>query len=121
MRSSPFETYTSLSPDNICILSPTQSSGFASVAAFYLIPYMIANYHLVLITYLQHTDVFMPHFRGTEWTWLRGKEKPNHRPADLKKNLSSIINPKLPSHLPYPLLLITQALSAPSIDPSVPS
>jgi hypothetical protein len=23
---------------------------------------MITNYHLVLITYLQHTDVFMPHF-----------------------------------------------------------
>lgn len=47
-------------------------TGFAAVSAYYLIPYMIANYHLVLITYLQHTDVFMPHFRGTEWTWLRG-------------------------------------------------
>jgi omega-6 fatty acid desaturase / acyl-lipid omega-6 desaturase (Delta-12 desaturase) len=33
---------------------------------------MIVNYHLVLITFLQHTDVFMPHFRGKEWNWFRG-------------------------------------------------
>lgn len=46
--------------------------GFAAVASFYLVPYAITNYHLVLITYLQHTDVYMPHFRGKEWTWLRG-------------------------------------------------
>jgi len=46
--------------------------GFLNVACYYLIPYTITNYHLVLITYLQHTDVFMPHFRGTEWNWLRG-------------------------------------------------
>jgi omega-6 fatty acid desaturase (delta-12 desaturase) len=47
--------------------------GFAAVAAYYLIPLMVTNYHLVLITYLQHTDVYMPHFRGAEWSWLRGK------------------------------------------------
>lgn len=46
--------------------------GFLNVATYYLIPYMIVNYHLVLITFLQHTDVFMPHFRGKEWNWLRG-------------------------------------------------
>lgn len=38
--------------------------GFAAVGKYYLLPYMIVNYHLVLITYLQHTDVFIPHFRG---------------------------------------------------------
>jgi len=46
--------------------------GIFSVGAYYLVPYAVANYHLVLITYLQHTDVFMPHFRNKEWTWLRG-------------------------------------------------
>jgi len=46
--------------------------GFLKVLQFYLVPYFITNYHLVLITYLQHTDVFMPHFRGKEWTWFRG-------------------------------------------------
>jgi len=48
------------------------SYGFTAVAAYYLVPYAVANYHLVLITYLQHTDVYMPHFRNKEWTWLRG-------------------------------------------------
>ena len=42
-------------------------SGFLTVGAFYLIPLMITNLFLVLITYLQHTDVFMPHFRSKEW------------------------------------------------------
>jgi omega-6 fatty acid desaturase (delta-12 desaturase) len=46
--------------------------GFGAVAFYYFIPWAITNYHLVLITYLQHTDVFMPHFRGSEWSWLRG-------------------------------------------------
>ena len=42
------------------------------VAYYYLIPWVITNYHLVLITYLQHTDVYMPHFRNSEFQWLRG-------------------------------------------------
>lgn len=46
--------------------------GFGNVAFFYFIPWMITNYHLVLITFLQHTDVYMPHFRGEEWDFLRG-------------------------------------------------
>jgi omega-6 fatty acid desaturase (delta-12 desaturase) len=46
--------------------------GFLAVAKYYILPYMVVNYHLVLITFLQHTDVYMPHFRGEEWDWLRG-------------------------------------------------
>lgn len=46
--------------------------GFAKVALYYLLPLMVTNYHLVLITYLQHTATYVPHFRGTEWTFLRG-------------------------------------------------
>lgn len=46
--------------------------GFLTVVKFYLLPYMVTNLYLVLITYLQHTDVFMPHFRGSEWDWFRG-------------------------------------------------
>lgn len=45
---------------------------FGAVAFYYLIPLAITNYHLVLITYLQHTDVFVPHFRGKEFNWFRG-------------------------------------------------
>lgn len=46
--------------------------GAGTVALYYGGPYMVCNLYLVLITYLQHTDVFMPHFRGDEWNWFRG-------------------------------------------------
>eukprot|EP00611_Tribonema_gayanum_P023305 TRINITY_DN4877_c0_g1_i3.p1 TRINITY_DN4877_c0_g1~~TRINITY_DN4877_c0_g1_i3.p1 ORF type:complete len:459 (+),score=151.99 TRINITY_DN4877_c0_g1_i3:62-1378(+) len=46
--------------------------GGATVMLYYGAPYMVCNLYLVLITYLQHTDVFMPHFRGDEWSWFRG-------------------------------------------------
>jgi omega-6 fatty acid desaturase (delta-12 desaturase) len=46
--------------------------GFGPVAFFYLLPLMVTNYHLVLITYLQHTGSFIPHFRKDEWNFLRG-------------------------------------------------
>jgi omega-6 fatty acid desaturase (delta-12 desaturase) len=46
--------------------------GAGAVFFYYGVPYLVVNNNLVLITYLQHTDVFMPHFREKEWTWLRG-------------------------------------------------
>jgi omega-6 fatty acid desaturase (delta-12 desaturase) len=46
--------------------------GMGNVWAFYLAPLMVTNYHLVLITYLQHTATYIPHFRGKEWNFLRG-------------------------------------------------
>lgn len=45
---------------------------FLTMLKVYFVPYMIVNAYLVLITYLQHTDTFVPHFRDTEWNWLRG-------------------------------------------------
>ncbi|TDH65983.1 hypothetical protein CCR75_004890 [Bremia lactucae] len=45
---------------------------FFTVFQFYIVPYVIVNAYLVLITFLQHTDTFIPHFREEEWNWLRG-------------------------------------------------
>jgi len=45
---------------------------FGTVVKFYFIPYLWVNFWLVLITYLQHTDKSIPHYRGTEWTFIRG-------------------------------------------------
>jgi len=45
---------------------------FASMIKFYFAPYLWVNFWLVLITYLQHTDVRVPHFRGEEWNFIRG-------------------------------------------------
>lgn len=38
----------------------------------YGVPYLITNFFLVLITYLQHTDFVLPHYSNREWDWLRG-------------------------------------------------
>jgi len=46
--------------------------GFAEVLRTYIIPQMSANCYLAVITFMQHTDVEVPHFNEDEWTWLRG-------------------------------------------------
>ena len=48
------------------------ATSFLRVVAFYGIPLLIVNAHLITITYLQHTDASVPHYRGAEFSWLRG-------------------------------------------------
>jgi len=43
-----------------------------SMMKFYFMPYLWVNFWLVLITYLQHTDIRIPHYRGDEWSFIRG-------------------------------------------------
>lgn len=38
----------------------------------YIIPYLIVNFWLVVITDLQHSDAAVPHYRGQQWNWLKG-------------------------------------------------
>lgn len=45
---------------------------FPIVLRLYFGPYAVMNAFLVLITYLHHTDTYVPHFREGEWSWLRG-------------------------------------------------
>jgi len=46
--------------------------GFSNVLCWYLIPYFWVNFWLVLITYLQHSDIRLPHYNAEEWTFVRG-------------------------------------------------
>ncbi|KAJ1564138.1 Delta(12)-fatty-acid desaturase, partial [Nowakowskiella sp. JEL0078] len=46
--------------------------GFLEVAKFYLIPYLGVNFWLVFITYLQHTDEKVPHYREKGFIFARG-------------------------------------------------
>jgi omega-6 fatty acid desaturase (delta-12 desaturase) len=46
--------------------------GFLTVFKTYLVPYLWVNHWLVLITFLQHTDPLLPHYRGSEFTFARG-------------------------------------------------
>jgi len=45
---------------------------FASMVKYYGVPYLYVNFWLVLITYLQHTDTRIAHYRGEEWNFIRG-------------------------------------------------
>ncbi|KAI9351321.1 delta 12 fatty acid desaturase [Obelidium mucronatum] len=45
---------------------------FLTVLKFYIVPYLWVNHWLVMITFLQHTDVRLPHYRGAEWDFLKG-------------------------------------------------
>jgi len=44
----------------------------AMVVALYVGPLTVTNMWLVLYTWLQHTDVDVPHFDEATWTWAKG-------------------------------------------------
>ena len=46
--------------------------GYYNIIVYYFFPYLWVNNWLVLITFLQHTDPALPHYRGTAWTFERG-------------------------------------------------
>jgi len=50
----------------------SQIYGFWFFVQYYFFPYLWVNFWLVTITYLQHTDEKIPHYRGNEWTFIRG-------------------------------------------------
>ncbi|CAB1104052.1 unnamed protein product [Ectocarpus sp. CCAP 1310/34] len=47
-------------------------AGAMQVAALYGGPLMVVNAWLVLITWLQHTDVDVPHFEADNWNFIKG-------------------------------------------------
>ena len=42
------------------------------LVCLYVVPQLNVNMWLVIVTYLQHTDVKVPHYSDEEWTWLKG-------------------------------------------------
>jgi omega-6 fatty acid desaturase (delta-12 desaturase) len=49
-----------------------QAYGWPWLVKTYIIPYLVVNFWLVMITYLQHTHPNLPHYEDGEWDWLRG-------------------------------------------------
>lgn len=45
---------------------------FGWLVCLYVVPLMNVNMWLVIVTYLQHSDVRVPHYADEEWTWLKG-------------------------------------------------
>ncbi|KAF8170074.1 delta-12 fatty acid desaturase protein [Pholiota molesta] len=69
------------------IAASIQTWGFFEVFRAYLVPYMWVNHWLVLITFLQHTDPLLPHYRAPEFTFARGAL------ATLDRNLLGDLGP----------------------------
>jgi len=50
----------------------SRAHGVKAVAVLYGVPYLWTNFWLVLYTWLQHTDVTVPHYGDEDWTWVKG-------------------------------------------------
>ncbi|KAJ7506754.1 fatty acid desaturase-domain-containing protein [Mycena galericulata] len=54
------------------LAAATYVYGAATVFTVYGVPYLWVNHWLVLITFLQHTDPLLPHYRAPQFTFSRG-------------------------------------------------
>jgi fatty acid desaturase len=61
--------------------------GVARVLCVYGLPYVVVNAWLVIYTWLQHTDVAIPHFSTPEWSWAKGALQTVDRPYGPLLNL----------------------------------
>jgi omega-6 fatty acid desaturase (delta-12 desaturase) len=52
----------------------------ARVLCVYGLPYLVINAWLVAYTWLQHTDLDIPHFSRSDWTWAKGALQTVDRP-----------------------------------------
>ena len=46
--------------------------GWFNCFVHWFLPYVLTNHWLVFITYLQHSDVTLPHYEDHEWNFARG-------------------------------------------------
>ena len=59
----------------------------ARVLCVYGLPYLVVNLWLVTYTWLQHTDLTIPHFASDQWTWAKGALQTVDRPYGPLLNL----------------------------------
>ena len=59
----------------------------ARVLCVYGLPYLVVNLWLVTYTWLQHTDLNIPHFDSNQWTWAKGALQTVDRPYGPLLNL----------------------------------
>lgn len=49
-----------------------QIFGWFNCMVNWFIPYLLVNHWIVFLTYLQHTDITLPHYENNEWNFVRG-------------------------------------------------
>ncbi|WAQ80772.1 hypothetical protein PtA15_1A110 [Puccinia triticina] len=55
-----------------CLTYLGKHTDFLTVFKYYIVPYLIVHHWMVLITFLQHTDPSLPHYREGAFTFQRG-------------------------------------------------
>ncbi|KAG7096068.1 hypothetical protein E1B28_006748 [Marasmius oreades] len=50
----------------------SRNVGFGQLARIYLLPWLLTNHWIVMLTYLHHADPTVPYYRRGAWTFLRG-------------------------------------------------
>ncbi|XP_047327484.1 delta(12)-fatty-acid desaturase FAD2-like [Impatiens glandulifera] len=88
------------------------SRGIAWVMCVYGGPLLVVNGYLVLITWLQHTHLSLPHYHSDEWDWLRGALSTVDRDYGiLNKVLHNITDTHVAHHL-FPTMPHYHAMEA---------
>ena len=50
----------------------TRVYSWSWVLCLYVVPMLVHNAWFVIVTYLQHTDIRVPHYSDEDWTWIKG-------------------------------------------------
>ncbi|KAK1220660.1 hypothetical protein PQX77_016616 [Marasmius sp. AFHP31] len=54
--------------------------GVAMFVKLYLVPYILLNHWIVMLTYLHHSDPTVPMYRNSQWSFVRGATSTVDRP-----------------------------------------
>ena len=49
-----------------------KSIGFWIIFKLYIVPWILLSHWIIMIVFLQHTDPALPHYRDSDWTFVRG-------------------------------------------------
>lgn len=85
-----------------------KATSWRTVGLMYGLPYLVVNFWLVLYTWLQHTDVDVPHYDKNDWNYIKGAFHTIDRPYGkilnfLHHNIGSThvahhVNPTIPHY-----------------------
>jgi omega-6 fatty acid desaturase (delta-12 desaturase) len=71
----------------VALALAAMQTSLARVICVYGLPYLVINFWLATYTWLQHTDVTIPHFSNEQWTWTKGALQTVDRPYGPLLNL----------------------------------
>lgn len=54
------------------VLEASRTCGASEIMKYYGIPWLSVTHWFIMITYLHHTDVELPHYRNGQWNFQRG-------------------------------------------------